>query len=69
MAALIYQSIVTDSTHLQPTYTPHLQYLQSEEHLKSSQTSTAEIVNVLRPLAIFAEELHRVFLTACLTGL
>ena len=69
MAALIHQSIVTDSMHLQPTYTPHLQYLQSEEHLKSSQTSTAEIVNVLRPLAIFAEELHRVFLTACLTGL
>ena len=69
MAALIHQSIVTDSMHLQPTYTPHLQYLQSEEHLKSSQTSTVEIVNVLRLLAIFAEELHRVSLTACLTGL
>ena len=29
----------------------------------------AEIVNVLRPLAIFVEELHRVSLTGCLTGL
>ena len=28
----------------------------------------AEIVKVLRPLAIFAEELHRVSLTGCLTG-
>ena len=28
----------------------------------------AEIVHVLMPLAIFAEELHRVSLTGCLTG-
>ena len=37
--------------HLQSTYTPYLQYLQSEAHLKSSRTSRwsffAEMVNVL----------------------
>ena len=29
----------------------------------------AEMINVLRPLAIFVEELHRVSLTGCLAGL
>ena len=41
---------VTNSMHLQSTYTPHLQYLQSEAYLESSQTLWwsffAEIVNV-----------------------
>ena len=36
------------------------------EHLQLS--FCAEIVDVLRPLAIFAEELHRVSLLRCLTG-
>ena len=46
----------------------HLQYLKIEGKLESSQTSTvelfAETFNNLRPLAIFAEALHR----GCLTG-
>ena len=71
--SFIQQSWVTNSMHLQTTYSPHLQYLQSEVHLESSQTSAveffAEIVQVLRPLTIFAKELHRVSLTACLTRL
>ena len=54
--------------HLQSAATPHLQHLQSEVHLESSRTSVvrpffANIVNMLRPLAIFAEELHRRSLT------
>ena len=28
-----------------------------------------EVVNMLKPLVIFAEDLHRGFLTGCLTGL
>ena len=31
-----HQSEVTNSMHLQSTYTPHLQYLESETHLESS---------------------------------
>ena len=39
----IHQSAVTNSMHLQSTYTPHLQYLQSDAHLESSQTSVVEV--------------------------
>ena len=43
--------------HLQSTYTLHLQYIKSEAHLESSQTSAveffAEIVNVLKSSAVF----------------
>ena len=38
----IHQSAVTNSMHLQSTYTPHLPYLQSEAHLESSRTSAVE---------------------------
>ena len=33
----------TNSMHLQSSYTPHLQYLQLEVHLESSQTSAVEL--------------------------
>ena len=53
----------TNPMHLQSTYTTHLQYPSNQrgnsnpvEHLWCS--FFAEIVNVFRPLAIFAEELH-----------
>ena len=39
----IHQSAVTNSMHLKSTYTPHLQYLQSEVHLESSRTSAVEL--------------------------
>ena len=39
----IHQSAVTNSMHLQSTYTPHLQYLQSEALLESSRTSAVEL--------------------------
>ena len=47
------QPSVTNCMQLQSTYTPCLQYFQSEAHMMSSQTSTAgpvfvKIVNVLR---------------------
>ena len=65
----VHQPAVTNSLHLQSAYAPHLQHLQSEAHLESSQTSVmgpffSKIFNVLMPLFIFAEELHR----GCLTG-
>ena len=41
--SFIQQSWVTNSMHLQTTYSPHLQYLQSEVHLESSQTSAVEL--------------------------
>ena len=47
----IHQSAVANSMHLQSTYPPHLQYLQSEAHLKSSQTSAVEL---------FCRNCHRV---------
>ena len=59
---LVHEPAATNSMHLQSTYTPHLQQIQLDAHLKSSGTSAlelfAEIVNVLRPLGIFVEELH-----------
>ena len=57
--------------HLQPIYIPYLQYLQLEVHLEPRTlrwSFFAELVNVLRLLAIFAEEFHRGSLTECLTG-
>ena len=67
----IHQPAITNSMVLQSTYTPHLQYLQLEAHVESRRTSAvdlfAEIINVLRPLATSAEELHRVSLTVCFT--
>ena len=39
----IHQFAVTNSMHLQSTYTPHLQYLQSEVRLESSRTSAVEL--------------------------
>ena len=65
------------TVYLQSTYGLHALtvYLQSicspsyslpTVHLRWS--FFAETVNVLRSLAIFAEELHRVSLTRCLTG-
>ena len=38
----IHQSAVTNSMHLQSTYTPRLQYLQSEARLESSRTSAVD---------------------------
>ena len=72
MVGFIHQAAVTNPMHLQSTYTSHLQYLQSEAHLESRRLSVAklfvEIVNVLRPLPILAEELYLVSLRRCLTG-
>ena len=39
----IHQSAVTVSTHLQSAYRLHLQYVQSQAHLESSQTSAVEL--------------------------
>ena len=39
----VHQSAVTNSIHLQSTYTPHLQYLHSEAHLKSSRTYAVKL--------------------------
>ena len=39
----IYQPAVTDSMHLQSTYTPHLKHIQSEAHLEYSWTSGVEV--------------------------
>ena len=55
----IHQSAVTNSMHLQSTYSPHLQYLQLEVHVESSRTSAMEL---------YSEELHCASLTGCLTG-
>ena len=57
----VYQLAATNSTHLHSTYTLHLQHLLRRvwnpiQHLRWS--FFAEIV-AFRPLAIFAEELHR----------
>ena len=60
-----HQPAVTNSMHFQSTYIPHLQHLQSEAHMESSQASAVgpffekKKINLLRPLAVFAEELHR----------
>ena len=40
---IIHQSAVANSMHLQSTYTPHLQYLQSEARLESSRKSAVEL--------------------------
>ena len=52
------------AVYLHPTFVASF---QSELHIESSRTSVvelfAEIVDVLRPLAIFGEELHRGYLT------
>ena len=42
MAGFVHQSAVTNSMHLQSTFTPHLQYFQSEVHLESSRTSAVD---------------------------
>ena len=42
VVGFIHQSAVTNSMHLQSTYTPHLPYLQSEAHLESSRISAME---------------------------
>ena len=60
----IHQSAVTNSMHLQSSYSAHLQYLLSEAHLESSRTFAVELFsrNSQRfntALGIFAEELHR----------
>ena len=39
----IHQFAVTNSMRLQSTYTPHLQYLQLEVHLGSSQAYAVEL--------------------------
>ena len=43
MVGFIHQSAVTNSMQLQSTYTPHLQYLQLQAHLESSQTSAVKL--------------------------
>ena len=43
VVGFIHQSAVTNSIHLQSTYTLHFQYLQSEAHLESSRTSAVEL--------------------------
>ena len=60
----IHQSAVTNSMHLQSSYSAHLQYLLSEAYLESSRTFAVELFsrNSQRfntALGIFAEELHR----------
>ena len=62
------QPPVRNSMHFQSTYILHLQNHQSETHLESSQAYEsgaffAKVVNLLRPLAAFAEVLYR----GCLT--
>ena len=42
------QPVVTNSLHLQSSYTPHLQEHQSEAYLESSQTSAVEAVGYFR---------------------
>ena len=42
-AGCIHQSAVTDSMHLQSTYTPHLQHFQSQVHLESGLTYAVEL--------------------------
>ena len=52
------------AVYLHPIFTAPF---QSDAHLESNRTTeifSGEMVNVFRPLAIFAEELHR----GCLTG-
>ena len=39
----VHQPAATNSMHLQSTYTPHLQHIQSEANLESSRTSTVEL--------------------------
>ena len=43
MVDFIHQSAVANSMHLQSTYPPHLQYLQSQERLESSRASAVEV--------------------------
>ena len=64
-----HHTVPTSSMYLQSTYTPHLQQLSNRnriwnpvEHLQ--QSFFAEIVDIFRLLAIFAEELH----SGCLIG-
>ena len=58
----IHQSAVTNSMHLQSTYTKHLQHLPSETHSEFTRNLRwnffTEMINVLRPLPIFANKLH-----------
>ena len=53
---------MVNSVHLQSTHTPHSQRFQSDPHLESGRRPVVEFfavtVNVLRPLAVFTEELH-----------
>ena len=62
----------TNFMHVQSTYTPHLQYLQLEVHLESSQASAVKPLcrnsQRVKVVIIFAEELHRVSFTRCFTG-
>ena len=39
----VHQPAATNSMHLQSTYTPHLQHIQSEAHMESSRTSAVEL--------------------------
>ena len=41
--SFIHHSAVTNFMHLQSTYAPDLQYLQSDGHLESSQTSAVKL--------------------------
>ena len=41
-----HESAVTNSMHLQSTHTPHLQYFESEAHLKSSLTSAVVLFRI-----------------------
>ena len=43
MVDFIHQSAVINSMHLQSTYNPQLQYLQSEAHLESSRIFVVEL--------------------------
>ena len=69
---LIHQFAVTNPMHLQSTFTPHLQYLQSEAYLESSKTSAEELFCAnsqhVKVVNYFTEELHCVSLIGSLTG-
>ena len=64
----VHQFAASNFMHLKATYTLHLQHLFNRRRMwnpiKHLLEPFAEIVDIFRPLAIFAEELHR----GCLTG-
>ena len=59
---IVYILVVVNSVYLHSTHIPHSQRLQGDPHLESGPRSVVELFcgnSLLRPLAVFAEELHR----------